>query len=125
MLVCSLRTGVFLLLCGSYFPLRTRREESFVGGFVSGCLSELLLEAFEAGGYVNKTIKLRVLLGLLLLRVVPSFLESCIKLVVFVILVSFATLTGGDGGGSGTTDDVRIMLLAVLVASVFHHLSYI
>ena len=63
---------------------------------IGGCLPELLLEAFEACGYINKTIKLGVLLGLFLLPVVPSFLESCIKLCVIFILVSVATLTGGD-----------------------------
>ena len=63
-------------------------------------------------------------LGLLLFPVVPSFFKSCMKLCVFFMLVSFATLTGGDGCRRATTDEVRITLLAVLVASVFHHLSY-
>ena len=93
-LACSLFAGILPLLRGSlfeYLPLCTR-EESFVRGFVSGCLSELLLEAFKAGGYVNKTIKLAVMLCFLFLPVVPTLLESCIKLCVFVIFVSFATL---------------------------------
>ena len=63
-------------------------------------------------------------LGLLLFPVVPSFLKSCMKLCVFFMLVSFATLTGGDGCRRATTDEVRITRLAVLVAFVFHHLSY-
>ena len=67
---------------------------------------------FEAGGYVNKTIKLGVLLCVLLLSGVPTLLESCIKRGVFIILVAFATLTGGDGCRRATTDEVRIILLS-------------
>ena len=76
------------------------------------------------GGYANKTIQLGVLLGRLFLPAVPSFLESCIKLAAFAIPVSFATLTGGgDGGRSATADEVRIILLAVLVASSFQYFN--
>ena len=107
------------------FPFCTR-EESFVRRFISGCLPELLLGPFEACGYINKAIKIRVLLSRLLLSVIDSFLESCINLCScgIFILVSFAALVGGDGCRSATTDEVRVMLLAVLVALVLHHLSY-
>ena len=132
-LACSLFAGITPLLRGSlfgHFPLCTR-EESFVRGFVSGFLSELLFEVFEAARYVNKKLGLGLSLGLLLsvlcslfLPVVPTLLESCIKLCVFIILVSFATATGRSGCRRATTDEVRIILLAVLVALVLHHLGY-
>ena len=72
---------------------------------------------------MNKTIELGVLLCFLLLSVVPTLLESCITLWVFIILVSFSTLTGGDGCERATADEVRIILLAVFVVFGFHHLK--
>ena len=74
-LACGLFTGISAFLRGSLFqhsPVGTC-QESFVRGLIGGCLPELLLEVFETGGYISKTIQLGVLLGLLLLPIVPSF----------------------------------------------------